>query len=125
MNAIINSIAPNLPASDVLKAVEWYEQKLGFSRIFLHPENSPNFGAVVRDGVEIQIFQMNIDPKKSDRMCHLYVTGIEQLYEEYSNQGVIHPSAPLQVKPWGQKEFTVIDPYGACLTFSEPVNENH
>jgi uncharacterized glyoxalase superfamily protein PhnB len=119
MNATINSIAPNLPANDVLKAVEWYEQKLGFSRLFIHPEESPTFGAVVRDEAEIQIFQLKIDPKKSDWMCHLRVTGIEQLYEEYSAHGVIHPNGPLQVKPWGNKEFTVIDLDGACLTFSE------
>jgi uncharacterized glyoxalase superfamily protein PhnB len=123
MNATINSIAPNLPANDVLKAVEWYEQKLGFSRLFIHPEESPTVGAVARDGAEIQLFQMKIDPKKSDWMCNLRVTGIEQLYEEYSNQEVIHPNGSLQVKPWGQKEFAVIDLDGACLTFSEPVSK--
>jgi uncharacterized glyoxalase superfamily protein PhnB len=122
MKPTINSIAPNLPANDVLKAVEWYEQKLGFTRIFIHPEESPTCGAVVRDGAEIQLFQMNIDPKKSDWMSHLRVTGIEQLYEEYSKQDVIHPNGKLQVKPWGDKEFTVIDLDGACLTFSEPAN---
>lgn len=119
MTARINSIAPNLPANDVLKAVEWYEQKLGFSRLFIHPQESPTFGAVVRDGAEIQIFQLKIDPKKSDWMSHLRVSGIEQLYEEYSKQGVIHPNGKLQVKPWGDKEFTVTDLDGACLTFSE------
>lgn len=34
MSGKINSIAPNLPANDVLKVVEWYEQKLGFTRLF-------------------------------------------------------------------------------------------
>jgi len=53
MTATINSIAPNLPANDVLKAVEWYEQKLGISRLFVHLEESPTFGAIVRDGAEI------------------------------------------------------------------------
>lgn len=122
MKVTINSIAPALPANDVLKAVEWYEQKLGFSRLFVHPVESPNFGAVKRDGAEIHIFQMKIDPKKSDWMSHLRVTGIEQLYEEYSMQGVIHSNGPLQVKPWGDKEFTVVDLDGACLTFSEPTS---
>jgi len=122
MKPTINSIAPNLPANDVLKAVEWYEQKLGFTRIFIHPEESPTCGSVVRDGAEIQLFQMKIDPKKSDWMSHLRVTGIEQLYEEYSKEDVIHPNGKLQVKPWGDKEFTVIDLDGACLTFSEPAN---
>jgi hypothetical protein len=55
-------------------------------------------------GAEIHLFRMKIDPAKSDWMCHLRVTGIDDLYNEYCRQVVIHPNGRLQTKPWGQKE---------------------
>jgi len=62
---------------------------------------------------------MKIDPARSDWMCYFRVTGIEELYEEYSRRRIIHPNGPLEAKPWGQKEFAVLDLNGALLRFGE------
>ena len=47
------------------------------------------------------------------------VEGIEQLYQEFLAQGedIIHPNGKLESKPWGCKEFVVLDKAGVCITF--------
>ena len=37
------------------------------------------------------------------------------------NKVNIHPNAPLQTKPWGQKEFSLLDPDRNLLTFGEKI----
>jgi hypothetical protein len=48
------------------------------------------------------------------------VEGIEQLFQTYSEKGVIHPNGSLALKPWGVWEFSVLDPDGNLVTFQQP-----
>lgn len=41
------------------------------------------------------------------------------LFAELQPQGVVHPNAPLAQKPWGSREFGVLDPDGNLITFVE------
>ena len=35
-------------------------------------------------------------------------------------KGIVkHPNGPLETKPWGQKEFSILDPDNNLLTFGE------
>ena len=113
----MQSMAPLLPANNVAEAMAWYRDVLGFSNARLYED--ADFAIVQRDGAEIHLFAMKIDPKKSDFMVYIRVSDIETLYEEYKAKHLIHPNAPLQVKPWGQKEFAIGDLNGALLTFGE------
>ncbi len=65
---------------------------------------------------------MKIEPAQSDWMSYVRVNRIEDLFEEYSRQGVIHPNGSLEVKPWGQREFAASDLNGALLRFVEAAN---
>ena len=117
----MQNVAPLLPATNVAEAMAWYRDMLGFGDTWLY-ENS-DYAIVKRDGAEIHLFQMKIDPKKSDFMVYIRVSEIEKLYEEYKTKNLIHPNAPLQVKAWGQKEFAIVDLNGALLTFGEKPSE--
>jgi hypothetical protein len=44
---------------------------------------------------------------------------IEPLYEEYKASWVIHPNGLLETKPWGTKEFTILDLDKNAITFVE------
>ena len=47
---------------------------------------------------------------------------IENFYKELIDNGTaIHPNAPLNIKPWGQKEFALLDPDHNLLTFGQAV----
>ena len=117
----IGSISPLIPAGDDLeKAIEFYEQKLGFTTI--HQEGNPLRMAIVkRDNAEIFLVKSDYHDLAKEISLRLQVTGIEQLYQELETKGsdIIHPNGKLETKPWGPKEFTVTDLAGVCLTFYE------
>ena len=117
----IGSISPLIPAGDDLeKAIEFYEQKLGFTTI--HQEGNPLRMAIVkRDNAEIFLVKSDYHDLAKEISLRLQVTGIEQLYHELESKGkeMIHPNGKLETKPWGPKEFTVLDLAGVCLTFYE------
>jgi len=52
----------------------------------------------------------------------VHVAGIDELFNELNGQGVVHPNAPLQNKPWGSREFRVLDEDGNLITFAERGN---
>lgn len=117
----ISSISPLIPAGDDLeKALEFYEQKLGFMTI--HKEGNPLRMAIVkRNNAEIFLVKSDYHDLAKEISLRLQVTGIEQLYQELESKErkIIHPNGKLETKPWGPKEFTVIDLAGVCLTFYE------
>ena len=117
----LNSINPLIPGGENLEqTVVFYEQQLGFERI--HQEGDPIYMAVVkRDSIQIFLVQ-NRHMNLAEISLRINVNQIEKLYAEFQTKGgeIIHPDSKLEVKPWGMKEFVVIDPNGVCLTFCEP-----
>ncbi len=64
----------------------------------------------------------NLNPAENYGQVYIRVTGIDTLYHQWKNAGVaIHPNAPLQNQPWGQREFALLDPDNNLLTFGEAV----
>ena len=120
MSASIQRIVPILPAKDVLYTMLWYEEKLGFERRAVYPPDTAQYGIVTNpDGAEIHFSQQHVDPKKNGFAIYLRVSGIEELYKRCRTQGIVHPEGTLETKPWGQREFAVVDPNGTLLRFGE------
>jgi catechol 2,3-dioxygenase-like lactoylglutathione lyase family enzyme len=121
---MLKNISPLIPAgSDVEVSVAFYEQKLGFRAI--HKEGNPLRMAIVkRDTAEIFLVQNDYQQLSESISLRISVDNIEQLYEEILAKGeeVIHPNGKLAIKPWGVKEFVILDPAGTCLTFYEPIS---
>ncbi len=109
---------PLFPASDLEQAIEFYEKKLGFTCAFRSGEPA-DYAGVQRDTVEIHLFQSSDRHLAEWTSCRIQVRNIEALYEEYKASGVIHPNGQLATKPWGLKEFSIIDITGVCVTFFE------
>ena len=110
------SAIPKQAAGDIPKAVEFYERKLGFARMFVLDD----YAGVARGPVEIHLWRCADKHIAENTACRVNVEGIEALYEEYRPRGVIHPNGALATKPWGLNEFTVLDLDGNGITFSEP-----
>ena len=119
---VLGNISPLIPAgNDIEKAIAFYEQQLGFTAI--HKEGNPIRMAVVkRDSAEIFLVKNDYKHLPEGISIRIQVDGIEQLYEEFQAKGggMIDPNGQLETKPWGMKEFVVIDPAGVCITFCEP-----
>ena len=78
---------------------------------------------VQKDSIQIHFFKFeNLDPKENYGQVYIRVDDIEALYKHLLNKKArIHPNGHLQIKPWGQKEFSMLDPDHNLLTFGESI----
>ncbi|MEM6260867.1 MAG: VOC family protein [Bacteroidota bacterium] len=106
---------PVLASLDIAESLKYYTEKLGFVVTF----ESPDYGIVMRDGVEIHFWLADDKIYPESTSCYVRVEGIEALYEEVKAAVEIHPNGKLETKPWGQKEFAISDVHGNLLRFGE------
>ena len=113
------SAVPVLQSLNINDTVDFYEKKLGFSK--LHQEEG--FAILYRDDVYINFTGTTDKYLPDNTACRINVTDVESLYEELKPKGIIHPNAPLETTEWGTKEFAIIDVSGNLITFSERLSE--
>lgn len=117
MNAatkFLNAV-PVLPAVDIAATIDFYQQKLGFTTEF----QTDDYAGLRRGAAQLHLWQCSDRAIAEASSCRINVSGITQLYDDYQEQGVIHPNGALSVKPWGLSEFTVLDVNGNCVVFAE------
>ena len=107
---------PIIPARDIEVSAAWYRDTLGFE--VFHTERE--YGIVGRGESWVHFWgPSGIEPKDSMTMFRIGVRGIDELYSRCSEDGIVHPNAPLELKPWGFREFAVSDVDGNLVTFFE------
>jgi hypothetical protein len=116
---MLTTIIPKLPMRCRAKTRNFYLTQLGFMDV-----GSADFNGyliVKKDGVEIHFFEFKeLDPKENYGQVYIRTNDIETLYKlMLDNNNSIHPSGHLQAKPWGQKEFAMLDPDNNLLTFGQ------
>lgn len=76
---------------------------------------------VKKDNIEIHFFEFkDLDPTENYGQVYIRTDNIDQLYQTFlDNKTAIHPNGNLQIKPWGQKEFSILDPDHNLLTFGQ------
>ena len=105
---------PKLASLDVERSLAFFE-RLGFQRLHASRE----YGVVRKDNVSVH-FWLCSDPRiPKETGCRITVEGVDDLFESYSRLGVIHPSGRLESKPWGTREFSILDTDGNLVTFNE------
>ncbi|HPZ87839.1 MAG TPA: VOC family protein [Flavihumibacter sp.] len=111
-------IHPKLPMRNKAVTKAYYES-LGF--VAAGSGDYDDYLMVRKDQVEIHFFLFReLDPKENYGQVYIRVKDIEALYAVLLADGIkIHPNGPLQTKPWGQKEFSLLDPDNNLLTFGE------
>jgi catechol 2,3-dioxygenase-like lactoylglutathione lyase family enzyme len=116
MSTLFKSAIPKLASADIGRSIAFYKQ-LGFSRTAEYS----GYGIAEHEGVEIH-FWLCHDPHIAQATgCRINVEDIEPLFEKYSTLGIIHPNDPLADKPWALREFSILDPDGNLVTFSEKI----
>ena len=118
---MLTHIHPKLPMRDKLVTQEYYMNILGFQNVGI--TDYEGYLMLKKDEVEIHFFEFKeLHIKENYGQIYLRTNNIEELYDELLNQNVpIHPNAPLQIKPWGQKEFSLLDPDCNLLTFGQSI----
>lgn len=118
---MLTAIHPKLPMRDKSVTRNYYVQQLGF-KTWGHSDHS-GYLMLEKDGLQLHFFlHPDLNPLDNDGQVYLRTDAIEALYASLLQQGVsIHPNGALELKPWGQKEFSLLDPDHNLLTFGETV----
>lgn len=114
MSARLVAAIPKLASLDIERSLAFFE-RLGFWRRGSYPD----YGIVERDGVQIHFWLCTDARIPKETACRIAVEGIEQLFEEFSAQQVVHPNGKLARKPWGVWEFSILDPDGNLVTLQQ------
>jgi hypothetical protein len=117
---MLTNIHPKLPMRDKALTRDYY-LLLGFE--LAGSADYDGYLMVKKDQVELHFFEFkDLDPKENYGQVYFRTDAIDELYQSLLDKQVpIHPAAPLQVKPWGQKEFALLDPDNNLLTFGQSV----
>jgi hypothetical protein len=118
---MLTDINPKLPMRDKAVTREYYLKKLGFQEF-----GSADFDGylmVTKDNIQIHFFEFKeLDPEDNYGQVYIRTDDIHNLYQLLLDKKVsIHPSGHLQTKPWGQEEFSLLDPDNNLLTFGQSV----
>jgi len=115
---MLTDIHPKLPMRDKSITKEFYN-KLGFQN--LGTNDYDGYLMVVRDQIQLHFFEFkDLDPAENYGQVYIRTDDIDGLHQDMLDKGLgIHPGGPLQTKPWGQREFSMLDPDNNLLTFGQ------
>ncbi|SDL90386.1 glyoxalase superfamily protein [Kriegella aquimaris] len=120
----LHQIHPVLPVKDVVEALDFYVNRLGFKIAFADDSKNPKYAGILRDGIEIHLQWHDAAEweENADRpMLRIVTQNIETLFEEYAANDVFHAHTLLRETAWGTKEFAFYDPFKNGLTFYRDV----
>jgi catechol 2,3-dioxygenase-like lactoylglutathione lyase family enzyme len=116
---MLTEINPKLPMRNKSVTRDFYVTQLGFQEI----GDYEGYLMVKKDKIEIHFFEFKeLDPKENYGQVYIRTNNIEDLYTSLlANKTEIHPNGALETKPWGQKEFALLDPDTNLLTFGQSI----
>ncbi len=114
-------INPKLPMRNKSVTREYYINKLGFKEY--GTTDFDHYLMIEKDQIQIHFFEFEkLDPKENYGQVYIRIDNIESFYQSLLDcKTTIHPNGTLETKPWGQKEFSVLDPDNNLLTFGQSI----
>ena len=115
---MLTDINPKLPMRDKSVTREFYINKMGFQQF---GNDYDGYLMVQKDNIQIHFFEFKeLDPKENYGQVYIRTDDIDNFYQSMlDNKLSIHPAGHLQVKPWGQREFAMLDPDNNLITFGQ------
>ncbi|RKD89874.1 bleomycin resistance protein [Mangrovibacterium diazotrophicum] len=114
---MLTAVHPKLPVRNKAVTRAFYFNQLGFKEF-----GSADFAGYLmleKDQIQIHFFEFKeLDPSENYGQIYIRVDQIEEYYQSLLDRGTpIHPNGRLENKPWGQREFSILDPDNNLLTF--------
>lgn len=118
---MLTAICPKLPMRNKSITMDYYINKLGFRE--WGNLRTGSYLMLEKDRVQIHFFEhKDLIPSSNYGQVYIRVENIDQLFLELvNNKTAIHPNGQLENKPWGQREFSLLDPDNNLLTFGKEI----
>jgi len=118
---MFTEIHPKLPMRNKTITREFYINQLGFREF--GSADFEGYLMVQKDAIQLHFFEfMELDPKENYSQVYIRTDNIDNFYQSLlDNKTPIHPNGLLEIKAWGQMEFSVLDPNHNLLTFGQSV----
>lgn len=113
-------VTPQIPARDVEEAIAFYRDSLGFE-LFYRDAEPAQFAIVGQDGARLNLFASQDKHLADWTSLRIEVEGVEALYARCEKAGCVHPNGVLGERPWGTREFSIVDPSGVCVALVQKV----
>lgn len=116
------AIHPKLPMRDKNKTLDFYCNVLGFTEF--GSSDWDGYLMVEKEDIQIHFFSYpDLNPKENYGQIYIRCNAIEAYYTslQEKNNAIIHPNGKLEVKPWGQLEFSILDSDNNLITFGESI----
>jgi catechol 2,3-dioxygenase-like lactoylglutathione lyase family enzyme len=113
-----NGISPVFPVADVPAAVAFYRERLGFDLGWIWGD-PPTHASVCRGAVGISLALEPSDAGSGE--AYVELRGIDAYYAELRGRNV--ELGELHDRPYGMRDFALIDLDGNRLVFGEPTVE--
>ena len=116
---MLTAIHPKLPMRDKNKTKAFYIDGLGFKTV--GDTDYDGYLMVQKDEIQIHFFEFaGLNPKENYGQVYIRINTIDAVYQAFlENKVQIHPNGKLETKPWGQREFSILDPDTNLLTFGQ------
>jgi catechol 2,3-dioxygenase-like lactoylglutathione lyase family enzyme len=120
-----NDIAIPILPSRVLNDTLAFYRRLGFEGKI---HSYGDYAILVRDSVEIHFFtQRDLRPAESTAGCYIRVSDARSVYQDFALAELPQKGIPrmdaIEDKPWGMREFAVVDPDGNLLRIGQDLRQ--
>lgn len=112
---------PIIRIFDEVKAKEFYLDFLGMKLDWEHrfEEGYPIYMQVSKDNLVFHLSEHSGDCTPGSKVF-VNVSALDQLFEELNGKPYKYSKPKIEVAPWGDRTFTVIDPFSNKVLFNEP-----
>jgi catechol 2,3-dioxygenase-like lactoylglutathione lyase family enzyme len=118
---MLTKIHPKLPMRNKAVTKEYYLNQLGFRLV--GNQDFEGYLMVEKDAIQIHFFEFKtLNPKENYGQVYIRTNNIDAVYQSFLDNNIsIHPNGALETKPWGQREFVLLDPDHNLLTFGQSI----
>jgi hypothetical protein len=115
---MITRLIPKIFFDHMRQGFDLFVDALGFK--VLH--HAGDLAVIERDGAKAYLMESPEYAAKDRPEISLETDSIDELYAEISSKrpDLLHPtSRRVELKPWGSKEFALLDKTGVCVVFRQ------
>lgn len=114
---------PILPARDLQETRAFFE-RLGFRTTGWWPHEFGGYAILVREDLSMHFFSSSdLSPLENYAQCYWRVNDVDVLHTECAKVGLPGAGTPrlstVEDKPWGMREFALVDPNGNLIRVGE------